>query len=269
MPADRRAQVGDYVLGQQTGGQREATREYLAASPAAAAWARATADALRPLGGELPSIPDEAPAQAAEALGPEPAVTEPAVGAGAPTLEASTHAPAAEPAPSVAAPPRTSRLGGALLIGGVGVLVAVALVLILSGGDEGKKAKSAASPATQSTAGQPTPVAQINLMAASGGKSVGLAQVFVQGNQRLLIAAAQSLTPGNYAIWLYTSSAKARLLGFVPQRVDKTGRFVTQGVLPDDARTFESLVVTREQVTRGKVPTTPGAIVLRGKLQTG
>ena len=238
LPRDRREEIADYLLGQQTEPQRDATREYLAGSPDAREWGRATADALRPLGGEpLPPIPTEAPAPERE--------------------------------PSTAAPLLSSRLGGALLIGGIGVLIVVALILILSGGDEGKQTKSVASTPAQSTTGQPAPVAQINLTAASGGKSAGLGQVFAQGNQRLLIAAAQSLAPGNYALWLYTSAAKARLLGFVPQRVDRTGRFVTQGVLPDDARTFESLIVTREQVTRGKVPSRPGAIVLRGKLQTG
>src|ERR671933_1044514 len=167
--------------------------------------------------------------------------------------------------PSVTVPPRSSRLGGALLLGGIGVLVAVALVLILGGGGGAKKAKTTSTAGTQATSGQPTPVAQINLAPSAGAKSVGLAQVFAQGNQRLLIVAAQSLATGNYALWLYTSPAKARLLGFVPQKVDKTGRFVTQGVLPDDARSFDSLIVTSEQVTRGKVPTTPGTIVLRGK----
>ncbi|MDQ6751815.1 MAG: anti-sigma factor [Actinomycetota bacterium] len=248
----QRAQVADYLLGQQSTSEREATEQYLASSDEARAWGRDVAGALRPIAVKpLPAIPGET----AVDLAAEPEVAEPI-----PAEPADTEA-----APAVAAPPRSSRLGGALLLGGVGVLVAVALVLILGGGGDSKKTSSTA---TRSTA-QPTPVAQINLMPTAGGKSVGLAQVFPQGTQRLLIVAAQSLPPGNYALWLYTSAAKARLLGFVPQKVDKQGRFVTQGVLPGDARSFESLIVTREQVTRGNVPTRPGAIALRGKLQTG
>lgn len=258
---ERREQVADYLLGQQTAAEHDATAEYLASSGAARTWGRVVAGALRPLAAEtLPSIPEDAAPEPAVEVTPAPSLAEPT-----PSV---AEAPTPEPAPAVAAPPRSSRLGGALLLGGVGVLVAVALVLILGGGGGGKKTKSASSTATQSTA-QPSPVAQINLTPTAGSKSVGLAQVFAQGSQRLLIVAAQSLPPGNYALWLYTSPAKARLLGFVPQKVDKQGRFVTQGVLPEDARSFGALIVTREQVTRGKVPTAPGAIVLRGTLQTG
>lgn len=262
LPGERRGQVGDYLLGQQAAGAREATREYLAGSPQARAWAGVVAGTLRPMAAEpLPHIPDDAAPEPAVELAPEPPAAEPAPS----VAEAPT-----EDGPAAAVPPRSSRLGGALLLGGVGVLVAVALVLILSGGGGGggKKANSVSSTATQSTA-QPSPLAQINLMPSAGAKYVGLAQVFAQGSQRLVIVAAQSLPPGSYALWLYTSAAKARLLGFIPQKVDKQGRFVTQGVLPQDARSFESLIVTREQVTRGKVPTQPGAIVLRGTLQTG
>jgi hypothetical protein len=267
LTGERRAQVADYLLGQQTPPEREATEAYLAGSAAARAWGRTVAGSLRPLGGEaLPSIPaDRSPPVAAErAAAPRPVAEPPAEPGVVETPPTTTRI-----RPSVTVPPRSSRLGGALLLGGIGVLVAVALVLILGGGGGAKKAKTTSTAGTQATSGQPTPVAQINLAPSAGAKSVGLAQVFAQGNQRLLIVAAQSLAPGNYALWLYTSPAKARLLGFVPQKVDKTGRFVTQGVLPDDARSFDSLIVTSEQVTRGKVPTTPGTIVLRGKVQTG
>ncbi len=261
LPSERRGQVGDYLLGQQAAGEREASREYLGGSPQARTWARVVAGALGPMAAEpLPHVPEEAAPEPAVELVPEPAAAAPV----APVAEAPI-----EEEPAAAAPPRSSRLGGALLLGGVGVLVAIALVLILGGGGSGgKKTNSVSSTATQSTA-QPSPLAQINLMPNAGSKSVGLAQVFAQGSQRLLIVAAQSLPPGSYALWLYNSAAQARLLGFVPQKVDKQGRFVTQGVLPQDARSFQSLVVTKEQVTRGKVPTRPGAIVLRGKLQTG
>jgi hypothetical protein len=95
--------------------------------------------------------------------------------------------------------------------------------------------------------------------------------VFAQSNRRLLIVAGQGVTPGAYALWLYTSPTKSRLLGFVPSRVGKDGKFVTQGVLPNDAGNFQNLVVTAEKVSgsRPALPKTPGTIVLQGKLQTG
>ena len=133
-----------------------------------------------------------------------------------------------------------------------------------------KGGTASTTPATQATT-PATPVAQINLLPPAGGKAVGLARVFAQGNRRLLIVAGQGLAPGTYALWLYTSQAKSRLLGFVPSRIGTNGRFVTQGAVPDGAASYSDLVVTSEQIsrTRPQIPTSPGTIVLKGKLQLG
>lgn len=269
---ERRAEVSDYLLGQQTASQRAATRDHLAGSASARAWARVVADSLRPLAGEaLPEIPEEGPeTETVEAQAATPA---PATG------EARGTEPPREPEPErgIARAPGRSRLGGALLLGGIGVLVlAVVVILVISssggGSKRGTKAGAASStPTNQSTTAQATPVAQINLAPSGGGKAVGLAQVFAQGNRRLLIVAGQGLAQGAYALWLYTSQTKSKLLGFVPSRVGKNGRFVTQGQLPTDARNYANLIVTSEQVagSRPQVPKTPGRIVLQGRLQTG
>ena len=260
---ERRAEVSDYLLGQQSAADRTATRDHLAGSASARAWARVVADALRPLAaGTLPEIPEEAPES-----GPEDEAT-PATTGRAPVAEE-------EGSRDVAREPRSSRLGGALLLGGIGVLIAVVVVLLLTSGGGGSKSSKASTvsstPTTGTSTTQATPVAQINLRPPSAGKQLGLAQVFKQGNQRLLIVAGQGLPTGAYALWLYTSPAKSRLLGFVPSRVGKDGKFVTQGVLPNDAGNFQNLVVTAEKVSgsRPALPKTPGTIVLQGKLQTG
>jgi hypothetical protein len=265
---ERRAEVSDYLLGQQSASERAATRDHLAGSASARAWARVVADALRPLAaGPLPEIPEE---------GPEAEPQEEA-----PTTTTAATATAQEPiaqeerARDTAGAPRSSRLGGALLLGGIGVLIAVVVVLLLTGGDGGgsKKASTVSSTPTTGTGttAQATPVAQINLRSPSGAKALGLAQVFAQSNRRLLIVAGQNVSPGAYALWLYTSPTKAKLLGFVPSRVGKDGKFVTQGVLPNDASSYQNLVVTSEKVSgsRPALPKTPGTIVLQGKLQTG
>jgi hypothetical protein len=156
-------------------------------------------------------------------------------------------------------------------LGGGAILVAVVVVLLVTGGGGGKSKKSntlSSTPGT--TTAVPQPIAQVNLTPTqSGSKSVGLAQVFAQGNGRVMIIACQGLPAGAYAIWLYNSSSKARLLGFVPTRVGKDGRFVTRGDLPGDASTFSQLVVTSEQVPKNAkaLPSKPGPIVLRGRLQ--
>src|SRR3954464_7745819 len=57
---ERRAEVADYLLGQQSASQRQETREFLEGSAAGRAWARVVAGELKPLGGEaLPEIPAE------------------------------------------------------------------------------------------------------------------------------------------------------------------------------------------------------------------
>jgi hypothetical protein len=157
-------------------------------------------------------------------------------------------------------------------LGGGAILVAVVVVLLVTGGGGGGKSKKSntlsSTPGT--TTAVPQPIAQVNLTPTqSGSKSVGLAQVFAQGNGRVMIIACQGLPAGAYAIWLYNSSSKARLLGFVPTRVGKDGRFVTRGDLPGDASTFSQLVVTSEQVPKNAkaLPSKPGPIVLRGRLQ--
>jgi hypothetical protein len=271
---ERRAEVSDYLLGQQPASEREATRDHLAGSASARAWARVVADSLRPLAaGPLPEIPEEGPEAEPEDEAPA-ATTAPETEPATATATGRESITEEERARDTAREPRSSRLGGALLLGGVGVLVAVVAVLLLTSGGGGSKAKTgtlSSTPTTGTGTTQATPVAQINLRPPRGGKALGLAQVFAQGNRRLLIVAGQGVPPGAYALWLYSSQTQSKLLGFVPSRVGNDGKFVTQGVLPDDARNYANLVVTAEKVSgsRPALPKQPGAIVLQGKLQTG
>src|SRR3954452_11276422 len=48
---ERRAEIADYLLGQQAASQRRATRELLESDAAARAWARVVAGGVGPLGG--------------------------------------------------------------------------------------------------------------------------------------------------------------------------------------------------------------------------
>src|SRR5207248_558735 len=128
---------------------------------------------------------------------------------------------------------------GAHLRAGAAIVVAVVLVIVLSGGGGGgKKSARATTPTnttTTTTQGANRPVAQINLFSPRGGtKTVALAQIFRNGSQRAIVIAAQGLSPGTYALWLYNSASSAKLLGFVPARVTSSGKFATQGALPAD-----------------------------------
>ena len=270
-----RATIADYLLGQQSESERDGTRLLIAGSDSAQVWARGASQALAPLaGGALPDIPSVEAAPPTEPKA-EPAAYEdepPAYEEG-PTEEAGS----ADRAPRTAPARPSSRLGGALLLGGLGIIVAVALILIIKpgGDDSSKKSSSTVStnPSTQTTpTGQQRPVAQVNLTSASGNsRQVGLAQIFENGNRRAVIVAGQGLAPGAYALWLYNSGSDAKLLGFVPERVGKDGRFATQGELPTNAEKFKQLVVTQENVTSNTktAPTKPGEVILQGDLKLG
>jgi hypothetical protein len=264
MPEARRAEVSDYLLGQQSRSEREATREHLAGSASSRGWARVVAGALRPLDGDaLPEIPDEA-----DRAEPE----ETAAAPGRREREKERDRDRDREGAGRAVGPPSSRLGGALLLAGLAILIAVVLVLVLRDGDDDKR-EDRGQRTQQTTAGQqPAPIAQINLGPAQrGSRSVGLAQVFAQQNRRLVIIAAQGLAAGTYALWLFNSPSNAKLLGFVPQQVGRDGRFVTQGELAQDAGNFRELIVTRERVApnQRQLPSRPGQIVLRGRVQLG
>ena len=115
LPGEITGPLTDYLLGQQTDRDAEATRGLLADSGPAREWATGVAGRLTGVAaGRMPEIPDAAPA----APGPRPR-------------------PLREPGPAPAdAPPASSRLGGVLLIVGVLAVVAVVLYLVLSGGDD-------------------------------------------------------------------------------------------------------------------------------------
>src|SRR5690348_16445547 len=75
LSAERREEIGDYLLGQSAGlAERLRTRGLLEGSPTAQAWARAVADELAPMASAaLPEIPNGAgPAEPAASLQPSP-----------------------------------------------------------------------------------------------------------------------------------------------------------------------------------------------------
>lgn len=245
--------VADYLLGQQSASRRAATRELLEDSSGARAWARIVAGELRPLAGEegLPEIPSDA-AEVDEAFD---------------ALDARTaHRERTE---------KSSRIGGAILLGGL-VVVVLVIVLFVTGAFDGDDDDSASSggettaQTTGTTSTTPQVEAQINLQPPEGSSSEaqGVAQIARQGNQRVVALVAEGLPAASstrfYAIWLYTSPSKAKFLGFPNPQPDKSGQIQTGFSLPTDAGDFDELVVTRE--TKQK-PTRPGTIVLRAAQQ--
>jgi hypothetical protein len=259
---ERRDEIADYLLGQQTASQRAATREYLESSAPGRAWARSAAAALEPLGGDtLPDIPAERVevAEAFDALDRRSAQQEKVK--------------------------RSSQLGTKLLLAGVGVIVGIAVILALSLGDGKDPAPQAATTTPTTTSATPaavqtTPtgdkfevVAQGTLVAPEGDDTAARGQVaivrFPDNNQFRFALTAEKLRPSGkgvaYGIWLYTSDDKKRFLGFPDTTVGKDGKLQTVSDLSPDTPAYGAVLLTRETADK---PTKPGKIVLLARMVT-
>ena len=251
--ADRRNEIADYLLGQQTASGRAATREYLEDAGKGRAWARSVAGALRPLADDgLPEIPSE-PDEVDEAFSALDA------------REARKEQVQAK-----------SQLGTKILFGAAGLAVAVVLILALGifSGDDGDDPKTATITRTGATTPNETPqaIAQGVLAPPASSDSQASAETAIvrypSSNQfKLLIVAKKLATPregSTYGIWLYTSRSDALFVGFPKSAVSEAGDLSVVADLSPDTRNYREVLITRESVEK---PPRPGAIALRGRLQ--
>jgi hypothetical protein len=282
---ERRAEIGDYLLGQRSGiGERLRTRSLLDGSEPAQAWARALAAELAPLATTpLPEIPDGAGALE-QGAGPHDderragrAQHAPSRAGGAQGLapehaRSSSAESAGFSAGRVAAQLPSSRLGGAILLGVIAAAV-VAIILLVSGGGSSQRHASATvagsqAASTSSTGTSTTPRAtetkRLTLTPPSGeSKALGVAAVLREGSTYAFYLAAEHLSPSKgffYAVWLYNSPTSYEALSKSPP-VGSDGRLQGGSLLPADASKYHEMIVTKETNER---PTTPGPIVLHG-----
>ncbi|HEY4093900.1 MAG TPA: sigma factor-like helix-turn-helix DNA-binding protein [Baekduia sp.] len=257
---DRQDEVGDYLLAQQSASARAATRQNLEADAAARAWARTVAGELRAAGvaseEALPEIPAD-PAEVDEAFD---------------ALDARRRARAGQE--------RTSRLGGALVLGAVAIAVVLAVLLLTgtiggSDDDNGDDSAAVTTPATTGSsatpAGTATTEAQINLLPPGGAKGanakrLGVANIVVQDGQRAIAVVGQDLPASDhYVLWL-RNGTKVNFLGFFPP---VTGTGASKGKLqglvqaPSDLSSYKDILVSREA---GDSPKTPSTIILQGNV---
>jgi hypothetical protein len=268
LSAERREEIGDYLLGQRTGvAERLATRSYLQGYAPARDWAGVLAGELAPLAGDaLPEIPGSG---------------RPAALAQIAASDAPRRTPGRVASRRLRRSAPTSRLGGALLLGAIVALVVLAVVLIAnSGGGSGKQAADAAGSAAGSeTAPSSTSAGSTKTQGAKAkeekritlgspdpsSRAVGVAEVLAEGKQYAFYLAAEHLPPSKgkgffYAVWLYNSPTSHEALSRSPE-VAANGSLQGGALLPADAGKYHTMLLTRETSSR---PTNPGPVVLRG-----
>lgn len=240
-----------------------------AAAPAPAPEPPAVAQAPPPPRPAAPAVP---PSQAAPASPPS-AAAEPGAVAAPPTPPAHAEGSATPAAPA----PRPSRLGGAILLVAAAAVAIVLAIVLIGGDDEPARTTASSTPQTttqpSTTGSQPTAqvVAQVNLLATpEGGQAVGVGIVQEADGARAIALQAQKL-PANgaqdiYAAWL-SGPPGTKLLGFVPRQVKANGKFTVSAELPANAAQYDSVLITRESATGGKVPSQPGETIMRGALK--
>jgi hypothetical protein len=252
--AERRREIGDYLLGQQTAvGERLRTRTLLSNSLAASAWAQAiTAELADLYDGAPPEIPGvtarggaSAPAGRQEPYPLAQAATTPA------PIESGTSAP-------------SSRLGGALLLAAMLAAVIVVVILLVSGGGSSNKKASTTGTSSTSAKTGAKEEGHFTLHAATPhSRSVGTVEVLSEGGKRAFYIQAEHIPATKhffYAIWLYNSHTSALPLSKSPP-VGKTHKLAGAALLPSNASSYREILLTRETSTR---PKRPGHVVLRG-----
>lgn len=253
VPDDRRHEIADYLLGQQTASQRAATREYLEGSADARSWARSAGAGLAPFAADdaLPDIPAEREevAEAFDALDRRTARQEEVQ--------------------------RSSQLGGRLIAAGLGLVVAIVIILVVSltGGDDNGQPASATTPSGTTTIGGDVewPL-EATLLPPEGNESTATGQVaivvFKQSNRIRLALEAKNLPPSSrrgsaYGVWFYTSPRRAQFLGFPDKPVGADGKLQTIADLSPDTPLYREVLLTHETT---QAPERPGTVVLRGRL---
>jgi hypothetical protein len=268
-----RGQLADYVLGQQTGPEAQATRGHLRRSEPARIWAYSLLDALDDFyaDGERPEIPVGEAGGRGRAREREAAANGEAPVADVPTLRLPRAVSRADRASL--SPEARSALRRRQIIGGViGLVVLAGLIFgatqIFGGGSDKKKSSSTSTSASSTTAQGQGQVVALAQLAAIGkaNKDQGVAIVYQQGNQSLLVIRAK-VTPsaGNkkYVIWLYNN--EKQLAPVAADVTDKNGNFQGAQPLPQGWENYKFLDVTLQSTSGKNVK--HGTSVLRGPFQ--
>lgn len=273
---DWRGQVADYILGQQSGPESNATKGHMKRSEAARAWAYSLLDALDDLyeNGDQPVIPDaDAGGRRARSGGRQAAPA---------TAAAKTASKKERPKrervdddeededdrPRAGLSPEAGRIvrRRRIIAAGAGLLALVATLLIVfvwsPWSDDGDKKKSSSS---QQASARIVKRVVLQPTDKADRTSAGIAVIGEQGGKLSLIVTAQ--LPKNkrteaYEVWLYNNKKDAVSLG--AQQTDSSGIYQGAGPLPNDYEKYKYFDISREKIDRDAAHS--GISVLRGEI---
>jgi transposase-like protein len=311
VPEADRAVIADYLLGQQSVSARESTRQLLQRAEPARAWALAVASELAGVArSPLPEVPP-AEGTAPEPLSPletesfepgldestvaEPVIADPLAESPSPSRARPRPRREARPVPDYGfdepadrardddeddATGRTSRIGGALLIVGLGIFIAALIVWLVTRGDDAGDKTSAGTPtetatpaATSSATPNFQPIATLALTSATEGPAKGQLVVYAAQTQEIAFNLKATKVPATaegeaYGVWL-TGGDKPHFLGFTPP-VGDDGKLRVSGPRPRDAAEFANWLGTAKQIVVSteteEGATAPGPLVLEGEI---
>lgn len=241
---DRRGQIADYVLNQQSGAEQTATRAHLRRSEAGRGWALSLTDSLDDMySGAPPEVPEagepeppprrerERPRERERLRDREPERERPMdrEPLRRPAREREPRRPAEPLSPAAQAAVRRRRLIG---LGVLGLLLVGGLtfaLISLGGGDSKSKTKAAA--------------------ATTVVKPQGVAFVATRGKETDLVVQAK-LPPVKkgqaYEVWLYNSPTNAVPVG--AQVTDAKGNYQGAGKLPADPSKYQAIDVSLQAI---------------------
>ena len=237
-----RAAIGDYLLRQRDDAPAELTSD-----AGARTWAAGVRKELVGISTEaIPELPAAAKAAA------------PAKAAKAATPAAAGSADA----------PKGSRVGGAILLTGAGILAALLIGFFV--GRATKNDSSSSTPTATRSTRTANVIGQANLRPTQNSnapRAIGVAQFAHQSGKDKINVIAQGLpkipkTVG-YGVWLIDQRLAPVFLGYF-QAITTTGQAASQSDLKVDPRKYSAVAITKQT---GRNPKTPGEPVLGGQIQ--
>lgn len=283
---DWRAQVADYVLGQQSGPESTATQGHLRRSEPARVWLLSLVDSLDDLYGngnrpELPDAEGDRP-RARDRKGRKQPSDEARRGAKATAASKDDDEGKGAKRPSggrkdgpLSPAARAVVMRRRLIAGALALVLLVLLVLQLTGnlfggGDDKDSKASKGDQGADTTTAQQAPTQligqlQLNAVGKADKDTIGIGAIAKTGDKLQLAIQAKLPPVGEkeaYEVWLYNSDDDAVSIG--AQKPDAEGNYQGAGDIPNDYAKYKFIDVSLEKIDQKREHS--GDSVLRGEI---